>query len=223
MKLYVQDKYYDFSREELEEMRLGSGEEGTVYRMGDFALKVYHASCAKIRLSEDACQKMYSISSHYVFLPRGPIRDESKKFNGYFENVLLRDSFGDIPGLKMPVFIQQIDGVYDDLSLLSNHHILVADFRLDNCYYDDGFYFYDPGSFTIEKDFSYQDLQRKNRKVFNDFLIHDVFTDFIFCGRQKKRLKLEDYFLGCDYLPDIIKEDAKENETLKKYLKRITS
>ena len=210
-----------FDDEELADMRLGTGEEGDVYYFHDFALKVYHAKCGKVRLNEEACKEMMEMPSNYLLLPRGPLYDAHRHFIGYYTDYVHGKYVRDILTLKMREFKERLDEVYKDLANLALHHISVCDLHYGNFCYDGDFYFVDPGSYCIEKGKTFTQLLVHNQGEFANFIVDYVFSDMIYGTNKKKKSFLKDHFLGYEYLPDILDEESKEDETVRKYIKRI--
>ena len=217
-----QEKLF-FTDKEIDSMFVGDGEEGFVLRYNGSALKFYYPNSRKYRLSEEDCIKMIEIPTERILLPRGNLYDKHHNFIGYYTDYIHAHYIGDIMKLKIKEFVAQLEEVYDEIFLLSDHLISLEDFCLSNFCYNHGFYFVDPGSYEFEKDKSNSSLLGHNQQEFSNFVVQSILGYFSARSSKKKQRFLSDYFLGADYLPDILKEDAKEDETVKKYVKRIIS
>lgn len=221
MKLIMDGKRLSFDEDELSDMLLGTGEEGSVYYYHDYALKVYHTKCGKIRLNEDACREMMGISSNYLLLPLGPLYDFHKQFVGYYTDCIHGRYVKDILKLKMKEFKERLDEVYKELGMLAQNHVYVSDLHYGNFCYDGGFFFVDPGSYSIEKDKSFMDLLTHNQGEFANFVEDYIFSDLIYGPNKKKKKEIKEHFIGYDYLLDALDREASDDETVRKYIKRI--
>jgi len=210
-----------FSEDDLVDMRLGMGEEGFVFYYNDFALKVYHTKCGKVRLDEKTCKRMLDIHTNYVLLPKGVLYDSKHHFTGYYTDYIHGRYTKDIVSLKMKDFKEQLDVVYKELEKLANQHVYVTDLHHGNFCYDGDFFFVDPGSYTIEDNMSSSRLLTHNQTEFSNFIHDYIFGDLIYGPKSRKKKKISNYFEGYENLVDILDDDASEDETVKKYIKRI--
>lgn len=221
MKIIVSNRLLEFSDEELDSMYIDRGQEGSVYHFEDEAYKIYHTMCLKTRLDEESCLKLKEIPTTNVLMPKELIYNTSNQFIGYSTSFIVPESYVKIWRLKVKEFIHKIDRVYDDLRILSERHVSVADLNLDNFIYHDGFYFIDPGSYAIEPEIvSTSKVLLDNWEEFRRFIVDELFTSYM---NSKKKDKIIYKFLGEEYLPDMLVGDYYESETVKQYLKRITS
>lgn len=210
-----------FSDDDLEDMYISAGEEGTTYYYHDYALKVYHTKCGKIRLDEKTCKRMLDIHTNFVLLPKGVLYDNKHHFIGYYTDFIHGKYVKDILSLKMRDFKEQLDSVYQELEQLANQHVYVTDLHYGNFCYDGDFFFVDPGSYSIEDNMPTSKLLTHNQLEFSSFVHDYVFGDLIYGSKSRKKKKIRDYFDGYECLVDILDDDADEDETVKKYIKRI--
>ena len=226
MILYLKDeeqtRKLTLSSEDLIDMYLDEGEEGTVYKYDAYALKVYHPNCRKVRIDEKTCERLMELRNltYLVQMPQGMILNQMKSFNGYYTYYVLAHCLQEIYSLPMRIFTGLVKDVYRELSILSDHHISVCDFHLGNFCYDGNFNFVDPGSYELEDELSYVQLLTKNQTEFSRFITEDLLALLMF-PHKKKRQKMIDHFEGIEYLPDILEDESDGKETVKKYIKRI--
>ncbi len=224
MKLVMDDMKLSFSKDDWLDLSIGSGDEGEVFHYDDYALKVYHPDSYKMRLSEDDCLKMKEIPTECVLLPRGLLYDTKHNFIGYYTDYIHSWVTCDLLSLRMRDFIDRLDKVYGDLYILADHSVSVCDFHLFNFIYSNDFYFIDPGSYQIEEDRSKSLILSGNQEELKNFVVEDIFSTLNYGMKyKKKRQLLKDHFEGIEFLPDILAEESHENESVKTYVKRITS
>jgi len=222
VELIIDGQEYYFSSQDLDRMYLDEGLEAEIYYFEGKALKIYKPYCRKNRLSEEDCKRMISIPTKNILLPKGILYNSDLKFVGYYTPYIESCSFQKVYDLKRDDFIQSIEPVYDDLKALSKEGISVADLNLPNCLYDGSIRFLDPGSYAFEEQTPRSLLYCFNREEFSNFVSRDIFSRVPGLSKAKKKL-IERNFSGVDFIPEVLWEDALPEETVKKYVKRITS
>lgn len=213
-----------FTPDDLEDMYLDHGEEGMVYYFEDYALKIYHEKCGKVRLDEKTCLKMIPIKTYSILLPRGVIRDLRQKFIGYYTDYIpAHHGMKDILSLRMGDFTEKVNDVYTDLDTLAKNSISVYDFHPKNFVYDTDFFFLDPGSYQTETLLTYPQILKENQEVLSEFITDEMFAKQVF-GNSKKKLRIiRDHFSPTFYLPEMFEAEASKDETVKQYVKRIAA
>ena len=217
----MNQKTYHFSDTELDCMYINEGKEGTVYRRGDYALKIYHSLSDKIRLNEATAKRLSTIHTRRFTLPLGHIYDQDDCFVGYYMNLIINNPLDFIQKMRMKYFIEEVEELEKDSDTLGEEHISIHDLTCHNVLYDGCIHVIDPGSYLYEKDCSRELLRRVNRYQLNEFLMYDLL------GRGyslKIRRNIADYYkkryIG-DF-SDFLKEDSDPNETVKQYVSRIS-
>ena len=221
MIIFIRDKKYEFNDEELEYMYEAEGNESIVYRYKDKVLKIYKKYCRKDRLNEEDVNRLSSILTNRILLSTDPIYDEDKNFFGYVMNYIRSYSSNFISNLPMKKFLNELDLIHDDLSLLSNNHIDMDDFIMDNLLFNGDIYIIDPGSYVFRNQLSVETVYKENIEKLNFFIINQLMTCNIPITKKNKE-KFMNYFLNCDqFVGEIMKREINSNDTVKSYVKRI--
>ena len=67
--LFINNKLYEFSESNLNDMYLDEGKEGVIYQYKGYVLKIYHPRIRKARLSENDVLKLIEIQKNKLLLP----------------------------------------------------------------------------------------------------------------------------------------------------------
>jgi len=220
VKIYINNRLYEFSKSELIEMYVDEGKEGVVYQYGDYALKIYHPCSRKERLSESLALKLMKIDTKRILLPLGLIYNSSKKFCGYYTNVIINNSLDYISNMRLKYLYDEIKAFEDDLDILTDKHIEINDFNMLNALYDGSFYMCDPGSYFFNNDCSITNLERMNREKLIQFFVENVI------GKDcsiKKRNNISKYFqeLSIPFSTQLA-NIGQADETIRQFVKRIS-
>ena len=62
--------------EEIELCKIGEGNEGSIYRIGDSAVKIYDRACLKIRLGRDAIDILNKIPTNRILMPQFKVTNQ---------------------------------------------------------------------------------------------------------------------------------------------------
>lgn len=223
MRILVGDELLVLSDADLDCMYVSEGEESVVYNYKNEALKIYKNSCEKLRLSLDDTLHLSGISTHRLLLPKRIIIDaNSGEFLGYTTPFIKPATTTGIIRMKMSSFIDELDLLRSDTMMLAERYIEVEDFNLPNTVYDGGIYLVDPGSYRIRTS---PNLMRFVRNV-NSFNLNNYVKEEIFgmlnLTKNQKAL-VDTIFPDDDFIGDIIKETAVSDESVRQYVKRMTS
>lgn len=227
MKILIDDDYLEFSSFELLKMRLGSGFEAVVYGYNDEALKIYRMCSIKLRLDEEDAIRLSKLSAtRRVLLPQRIIRDpDTLKFKGYTTKLLPKEEPLGIFNMQMRQFLSEISLIRDDVVELANQGVKVTDFNIENTVYKGGIYLVDPGSFQVRR-------EKTTRYLRDEFVRWNMinlnwFIKNSFVRGVRLGCCFEDIFsdvpgkkVTC--IGDIIEKDAKCDETLGQYVKRMS-
>ena len=98
---------------------------------------------------------------------------------------------------------------------------MIDDLIRENLKYDSRLYMVDPGSYykgpsTVDKAI----IKRENKKMLNEFVVDQIFSTVPNLSRKKKE-KLNKHFTDIDEITLALKNESKETETVKEYVKRI--
>lgn len=221
MRLLIDDEFVEFSDADLAWLYLSCGNESKVYKYGDEVLKLYNTNCQKLRLDEATAVKLSSIHTYRLLLPRRIIRDaDSGVFLGYTTSFIKRASTTGIIRMKMFDFMCELDLINEDVKVLNSHNVEVEDFNLSNTAYDGGIHLVDPGSYVIrENPTLIRFLRGNNAKVLNEYVKNDIFGMAKLSAPQLRRVG--NMFDEYDYIGDMIRATAKEEESVRQYVKRM--
>lgn len=221
MKILLGDELLEFSDEELDYMYLDEGQESEVFRYGKDVLKIYKKFCIKDRLSEEDAMRLSQIKTQRILLPKKIIRDpEDGHFMGYSLPFIYKYSRSIIPRLKISEFLDELDIILDDVSVLSDNGVDIEDLHIDNVLYNGKFFIGDPGSFMFKKKSTGGIIYRDNVFILNRFVKDSVFKQVKISG--KKRQEFDDMFDDYYYIGSQVREVASENETINQFVKRMT-
>ena len=224
MEFYIEKDKYSYSDEQLSNQMLNYGDEADVYRIKGQAVKIYKQFCPKTRLDERTVEYLKTIDTKRLLLPRKTVYDEFNKFNGYTTKLITEGSKSLIGKLKMSKMISEMKLLTEDVEVLSELGITIDDLDYRDVLYGDenGIYYCDPGSFTIEKYMTPKEIKIFNKEKLHDLLIDEILTPT--CNLTKKqKYNLKSMTLSGDYLSDLFSyEDYKEYESATHFVKRIT-
>lgn len=220
MKLFVGDEKIELTEDELNNRYLDEGKEAKIYDYGSEVLKIYKDYCPKSRLSEDDSFFLSQIKTGRVLLPKRLIHDENGKFLGYTTERVYGLSKLRLPKMRMKKLVDELDVVMTDLKVLADNNYSVADFTLNNVVYDGGLYFVDPGSFMKVDDFEERFKYSSNMGTLNEFMLDDFF--YLVLLSRKHRNIFDNNFDRADYIADDIRCSMNDNETVRRYVKRMS-
>ena len=162
------------------------------------------------------------LSTKRVYVPKKIVYgDDAKTFIGYSTPFVYKYPAVRIMDMNVGQFVDELDIIKDDLKLLAASGVEIADWRTDNILYDGRRLFIgDPGGMFFRKEI--RELQSMSNNIFtlNRFLKEDVFP---LAGLSRKsKCNIECVFDDSEYIGWQIRDTAQENETVKKYIKRMT-
>ncbi len=210
-----------------ESLFLGSGEEGSCYKIGPYAVKFYSLFCSKMRLKKETALSMTQIETERILLPRKLLLNKRHQMQGYYTSYveeLGKDSFYQLNRERLQEEFQKLSS---DLDVLASSNVLLGDLILKNTVFHEGIYLVDPGSYS----FSLEALG-KNEDTFNEYLEWHILAKRarFFCNElypakfmsffQEER-KVASYSSTLTYLQDTMKEENLDTY-LKKKIKKYT-
>lgn len=220
MKIYIGDKLHEFSEEQLEYMYLDEGNEGIVYRYKEKAIKIYKDYCFKERLDEKTAILMSKIKTRRILLPETMVYSINHEFRGYTTKFIQAYLLSHINEMTMRNFLAEVEIYDDDINILSKEKILLNDFLRENLKYDSKLYMVDPGSFYKCEEEDSTTIEKANAKELNNLVVCQIF--YAVPGLTKgKKIKLLNHFEDIDQISSVLKEEAKPEEKVKEYVKRI--
>lgn len=221
MIMFIGNKKYKFSDLDLEYMYEAEGNEACVYRYKDKALKIYKDFSRKDRLSEKDVERLSKISTNRILLSVESIHNATNKFLGYVLKYIERYSHSLIPNVNMIKFLDELNLIYEDLCLLSNNHVDVEDFIMDNLLFDGNIYITDPGSYIFRDDVSVEKLKHENILKLNHFIVNELMTYNVSISKKNKE-KLADHFLDSElFVGEVMKNEINSKDTVSSYVKRL--
>ena len=219
MRLFIDDVVYEFTQEELDYMYIGEGVESNVYRLNDEVFKIHkNDRQIKFKLDEETAKYLSNIKTKRIIMPKKIIYDVKSNFCGYtlpylesYQKAILRRK-------KMDEIVEELKLIEQDLILLKEHNVDLEDFTLDNFIVNRGLYMIDPGSYKVSKD-DKKYTEIVNKQKYLEFMINEVFPIAVRLNKKQKR-ELSNY-IGGEYISEIFDHNYEEDDTLRKYLKRI--
>lgn len=222
LKIRYNGELLELSDEDLEYMYVDEGAEGVVYRHGKEALKIYKETCFRSRIGEADCIKLGTIATERVLMPGKIVYDgDTSDFVGYATPFIYKYPSVRIMDMKVDSFVDELDVIKKDLKTLAYNGIEISDWHVDNILFDGKkIYIGDPGGVIFRSEVRGQRSMGNNIFTMNRFLKEDVFPLARLSKKGKKNLDsvFEDY----EYMGDFILETAKEKETVRQYVKRMT-
>lgn len=220
MKFYIGDKLYEFTEDELAFMYLDEGNEGIIYQKGKAAIKIYNDYCAKTRLDEETTIQLTKINTRRLLLPRKVVRTITGEFKGYTTNFIQGYYLNHIYDMRMQEFMDEISLYDEDIDILSAELVLIDDLIRENLKYNFGIYAVDPGSYYKRQQDEKNKIHSLNQQMLNDFVIGQIFLAAPKLTNKQKE-KLVHHFEGIEDISDVMKEEARRDEKIKNYVKRI--
>lgn len=222
MKIRIGKEILELDEDFLNSTYIDEGMESEVFRYGKEVLKIYKGYCFKERLSEEDAIILSGIKTKRFLMPNKMIYNaENHMFVGYTLPFIYKYNSSIISQLTMNHLLNEFDVLSNDVILLSNYGIDIEDLHIGNLLYNGAFFIGDPGSFTIEKDTSINNIYRDNIIKLNRFLIDEVLKKIGITF--KKRIEFNEKFDDFYYLGDQMREFvSSEKETVKHYVKKMT-
>ena len=219
MQIYIGSKEYNFTYEQLCYMYLDEGNEAILYRLGNKVLKIYRNNPSKIVLGYDTASLLSKIATNNYLLPKEPIYNESKNFDGY--TTTYKDKYPISLIAKMPLekFLKELKNLAEDTAVLSEHDIEIQDLTYENTIYDGHLNICDPGSFLKLYGEALSNLSEKNRSKLNLYLYKEILANCLSLSKKKKE-KIANLADSYDLIEEVEHDNSK---TVGAYVKKITS
>lgn len=218
MNIIIDGKEYSFNNWELNRMYIGQGIEGTVYKYKDMAIKIYKNYCFRHRANESDCQKMITIPTKRIILPRGLVYDENGHFAGYYHEYIKwsNDHYFDN---TIEQLLEKIESLDKDVDTVSQNHLELNDLLPVNFCYDGYFNFIDPGSYRFTKS-SYPDQLRRNDQIMLKFFIVYLFASS--AGLNEREMDyLDDYFSKYNNIMELLEGIKEKDLTVSEYTRSL--
>ena len=228
MKYIIKDKVYSFTKEDLDYLFIGKGEEGSCYRIrnyrDDFVMKIFHSNPEKKVLDEETCKTLTEIDMDKFILPNELVYDEDGKYIG-FTTKYVSFKKPKIRNLKIGKVIDEFCKLEKEVGILSENNVFIDDLDYYNTIFSDGIYICDPGSFSLAENQNQERFANYyNRKRITEYEIEEIIFNLFKLGiREKDRLNKIfsnlDEFLS-DYLAFIVSDrEEKAQEYFKELVK----
>ncbi len=219
MRIRLGKKLFEFSDIQLDKMYIDEGMEGTIYRLGEDALKIYSKYPAKDRLNEEEALRLSKIGTERFLLPKKLIYDEDNTFIGYSTKFIEDYDFKNVRYLSMNELCSELDILYNELKSLNDNLVDVEDYSLYNAIYNGEIYIVDPGSYRFVKDEGY--LHKDNKYKLNEFIIWYLLPYITDLSRPKKKQFRKNVDITEDIV-DFMRYESLDNESVNDFVKRIT-
>ena len=217
MQIYIGNKKYDFTYEQLCYMYLDEGSEATIYRLGNKVLKIYRNNPSKVVLGYETASLLSKIATNNYLLPEKPIYDENKNFDGY--TTTYKDKYPISLIAKMPLdkFLKELKSLAEDTDILTEHDIEIYDLTYENTIYDGHLHICDPGSFLKLYGEAVNNLSEKNRSKLNLYLYKEILANCLVLSKKKKE-KIANMAESYNAIEEIEKDTSK---TVGAFVKKI--
>ena len=206
MKIRLGKKIFEFNDIQLDKMYIDEGMEGTIYRLGEDALKIYSKYPAKDRLNEEEALKLSKIVTERFLLPKKLIYDEDNNFIGYSTKFIEDYDFKNVRYLPMNEFCSELDILYNELKSLNDNLVDVEDYSLYNAIYNGEIYIVAGPIFKNDE---------KRYFGVNKIPIPDAFFKVVLCTSENPKAlgfvfpnngtqhNLQDYVLSVDEVENV--------------------
>lgn len=205
---------------------IGKGTEATVYRKGNTAYKCYHPLFYSERLSLEEVQKLQKLSTNRILLPREILWSFTGKFKGYTTKYVEDYGLENILQLPTDSLIDEFHQLQKDCITLGKQSVVVADFlpensMLRNYSFHNGIYFFDPGKFYYNMDFSSSSISTYNSSMVDDAIFRGIIMKYGSLLGVSDRLNkvMEEWSFSSGGLMDYIESDIHE-KNLGEYIKK---
>lgn len=205
---------------------IGKGTEATVYRKGNTAYKCYHPLFYSERLSLEEVQKLQKLSTNRILLPREILWSFTGKFKGYTTKYVEDYGLENILHLPTDSLIDEFHQLQKDCITLGKQSVVVADFlpensMLRNYSFHNGIYFFDPGKFYYNTDFSSSSISTYNSSMVDDAIFRGIIMKYGSLLGVSDRLNkvMEEWSFSSGGLMDYIESDIHE-KNLGEYIKK---
>lgn len=210
---------------------IDKGEEGTVYRYQDKAIKIYHEQPRKKVVSPNLLQELRTIDTKRINLPiEALIEIESNKNEGYITQ-FLEGNKEDVYFYEKQKLLEELLLLDSDFKLLGKESIVIGDLRISNYISNEtGLYLFDCGDYyksSIKKD-----TTNMNKKEFQTFFIYNLVGTRL--TEEGKILNLSAQSITSIYrkirydlthqeegLINYLEKNMQEQENLNHYVKRL--
>lgn len=137
---------YHMKRDKL----IGSGEECDAYLIKGRVVKFYKPSCDKERLTKEEALYLSNINTKRILTPSDVLTDKKRKIMGYVMNFYVENlGIDNLLHLNKTVLKEELQLLKKDIVILSKKRIILYDLLIENIAFNNGIYFYDPGSFQF--------------------------------------------------------------------------
>lgn len=208
---------------------LNSGQEGDVYHIGKEAIKFYKPLCPnKIRLNRETAILLSKINTKRILTPNYILQSKKRILQGYSTTYIEDLGIENILLLELQKLKDELTFLKEDVTVLSDHFILLGDLTIENTSFHQGIYLFDPGSYQHFPNLVQDTIYGMNMDQMNEYLLMEFL--FHLNHHQTKKLNESRQFIKNifhDYLvkekyPDLIeylKEDMQE-ENILEYIKK---
>ena len=158
---------------------LGKGLEVVAYKIDDKAVKFFKKSPGKeIFLTKESIEKMKKIKTKRILLPTDALLDKKHNLRGYqmdYVEDLGSDSYFDLDKDKLN---EEHELLRNDIEVLSDNKITLADLTSKNTVYHNGLYLIDPGSYKFDSTVDENQAYGINIDWVNLYLLYVVIRNY---------------------------------------------
>lgn len=206
---------------------ISEGEEGTVSRYGNEAIKIYWKNIEQSShpyLSLEDCVNMSELKSDHILLPRRIVYNSNDEFVGY-STKHINGFFGDreftlnfdmerykINNMSVFSLVHKMNKIYREAQYLSNMGIVLSDIDVNANYIFNGqFWLIDPGCYKFSS------LPKEEILETNIDRVNELFIDKVLCPSDEET-ELFNFICDNDFktVPDMLKHYSKPFVKIKK-------
>lgn len=154
--------------------KLGSGVEGSVYKVSNDIYKLFH-SAQHSNITEEFCLYLTTIKTKQIRMPEAILYNEQNEFCGYTTFYLNKGKQFHFEYMKVNDFFDNLNILYQDINLLSQKHVKLDDINL---FITNDFKIYvtDVGNYQFLPDKNIESIKKTNEILLNDSII-DLFQN----------------------------------------------
>ena len=200
--------------------KIGEGTEGKVYFFNNITYKIYYPGALQdgFGLKEKHHAYLLDISTRQIILPTNLIYNNFGRYIGYTAPFIKKEKLK-LLDIEKTKFIKNLEILENDIEILSNKKVLMADIKYYNFIYNGDMYIIDPGRYRINFDYK---VYENNIMQYKKLILYLIENEMNKCnlGASKITKKIDQIKQEIDLPSKYFKEEMKFEETLRQYVKR---
>lgn len=219
MVVVINDEKIFLDSSYLKNNKIGFGNEGVVYKFGDYALKLYYDNPKKDILDTDTINYLSTIETDRILLPIDGIYSEEGNLLGYLTEYHNAHRLKSIKNMDISTFIDEVEKIENDALYLEERRVDIDDLYRENIVFDGSINLVDPGSYIIN-DNPYMHNSEKVEEFILDEIIYPIAISMF--NSKKVNNILNDTSNNTDQsISQFVKDTSYDFDTVKSYIKRM--